>query len=327
MADPLFKVVFAGELMPGIAMDTAKSNLATLFKSDLKKIDSLFSGKPVVLKRELKEAEADKYVIALRNAGALVHKQADLASSLSLVATEEHGGETSGNSGETTDTGRMTCPKCGHEQVKAPECEACGIIIEKFIAYKAQQPEIQTTATSLTEQAASKKSSPYAPPQSEVGETLPEFAELRVFTTDGRIGRLRYLAWSLSLILVMTGGFILAAIGYAITPAIGFILGGAGLIAAMVVGVQIGVQRLHDIGWSGWLYLLALVPYLGSVFTFLLMLIPGSKGANRFGAPPPENTRAVKILAWLWILVVILGGILAAVALPAYQDYVLRASQ
>ena len=159
-----------------------------------------------------------------------------------------------------------------------------------------------------------------------MGEALPEYGELRPFTTDGRIGRLRYLAWSLSLILLMTGGLILAAIGYAITPAIGFLLGGVGLIAAMVVGVQIGVQRLHDIGWSGWLYLLALVPYLGSVFSLVIMLIPGSAGANRYGAPPPENTRAVKVLAGLWILVPVIG-VLAAIALPAYQDYLLKASQ
>jgi uncharacterized membrane protein YhaH (DUF805 family) len=321
----MFKVVFSGELMPGFTLDNVKSYLATLFKSDLSKIDSLFTGRQVVLKRELKEADADKYVAVLRNAGALAHKESDLAASLSLVATEEH--DDAPAAATTTDTGQMTCPKCGHVQVKAVECAACGIIIDKYIARQAQQPDIATTPEiSRPSAAAATSSTPYAPPQSAVGEALPEYGELQPFTTNGRIGRLRYLAWSLSLILLMTGGFILAAIGYAITPAIGFVLGGVGLIAAMVVGVQIGVQRLHDIGWSGWLYLLALVPYLGSVFSLVIMLIPGSAGANRFGAPPPENTRAVKILAGLWILVPVIG-ILAAIALPAYQDYLLKASQ
>jgi hypothetical protein len=93
----------------------------------------------------------------------------------------------------------------------------------------------------------------------------------------------------------------------------------------LVVGVQIGVQRLHDIGWSGWLYLLALVPYLGGVFTLVIMILPGSAGANRYGAPPPENTRAVKVLACLWILVPVIG-ILAAISLPAYQEYIQQAA-
>lgn len=154
---------------------------------------------------------------------------------------------------------------------------------------------------------------------------MPEYSELKVLTTNGRIGRLRYLAWSLSLILALTAAVILVAIGYALTPAIGYLLGAVALAGAMIVGVQIGVQRLHDIGWSGWLYLLILVPYLGSVFSLVIMAWPGSAGSNRFGAPAPENTTAVKILAGLWILVPLLG-ILAAVALPAYQDYLQRAS-
>lgn len=325
MTEPLFKVVFTGELMPGFALDTTKSNLATLFKSDLNKIDHLFTGRPVALKRELKEADADKYVAALRNAGALAHKETDLAASLSLVATEEHDDlPAAAPANDGSNSNQMTCPKCGHAQTKAAECSACGIIIEKFLARQVQQPEGQTAAPLL--EVNKPVVSPYAPPQSAVGETMPEYGELRVFTTDGRIGRLRYLAWSLSLILLLTAGAVLVGIGYAITPAIGYLLGAVGLIAAMVVGVQIGVQRLHDIGWSGWLYLLALIPYLGSVFSLVIMVMPGSSGANRFGAPPPENTRAVKILAGLWLLVPVLG-ILAAIALPAYQDYLLRASQ
>ena len=328
VTEPLFKVVFTGELIPGFAPETVKENLAKLFKSDIKKIDHLFSSKTVVLKRELKEAEADKYLAALRSAGALVRKETDLAASLSLVATEEHD-----NQPAPAETGSassvMTCPKCGHEQVKAAECSACGIIIEKFIARQAQLPKIEAVTAPVAESKNSDvpaaASSPYTPPQASVAENLPEHGELKVFTTNGRIGRLRYMAWSLSLILLLTAGGILAGIGFAITPAIGYLLGIAAVIAMLVVGVQIGVQRLHDIGWSGWLYLLALVPYLGGVFTLVIMILPGSAGANRYGAPPPENTRSVKILACLWILVPVIG-ILAAISLPAYQDYLQRAA-
>ena len=333
MTEPLFKVVFNGELIPGFALDTVKGNLAKLFKSDISKIDYLFTGKPVVLKRELKDADADKYLAALRGAGALVRKESDLAASLSLVATEEHDKQAPPEVAHADSNGVMTCPKCGHEQVKAAECTACGIIIEKFIARQALLPKVETVTAPVAEiskpdtaTATAPASSPYTPPQASVAEALPEYGELKVFTTNGRIGRLRYMAWSLSLILLLTAGIILVGVGYAITPAIGYLLGAVGVIAAMVVGVQIGVQRLHDIGWSGWLYLLVLVPYLGSVFNLVIMILPGSREANRFGAPPPENTRAVKILASLWVLVPVIG-ILAAIALPAYQEYLLQASQ
>jgi hypothetical protein len=65
--------------------------------------------------------------------------------------------------------------------------------------------------------------------------------------------------------------------------------------------VQIAVQRLHDLGWSGWLWFLNLVPLVNSVFPILLLVLPGNAGANQYGAPPPRNSTAVKVLATLWL--------------------------
>jgi len=44
--------------------------------------------------------------------------------------------------------------------------------------------------------------SPYAPPRANVGEALPPFATLKPFSVEGRIGRLRFLAWTMVLSLV-----------------------------------------------------------------------------------------------------------------------------
>ena len=212
----------------------------------------------------------------------------------------------------------MTCPKCGQQQPKAVECSGCGIVIEKFLARQAMLKE------SAIAPAAPIAGSPYATPQAAVGEVLPEFGELNVFTTEGRIGRLRYLAWSLVLMLACLPLFAATAIGFAISEILGAVLVGLVVIAMLVVAVQIGVQRLHDIGWSGWLFLLTLVPLVGGIMNILMLVVPGSDAANRFGPPPPANSTAVKILALLWLLVPVLG-IVAAIALPAYQDYVTRA--
>ena len=151
--------------------------------------------------------------------------------------------------------------------------------------------------------------SPYAPPRAAVGDNLPEYAALKVFTINGRIGRLRYLAWTLVLTVAMlVAGGIIATAGFAVATAsptagmiLGVLLGFALCIAIIVVSVQIGVQRLHDLGWSGWLYLLNLVPLVNSIFPLLLLVMPGNPGANQYGAPPPRNTTAVKVLAWMWL--------------------------
>lgn len=151
--------------------------------------------------------------------------------------------------------------------------------------------------------------SPYAPPRAAVGENLPEYSTLNVFTINGRIGRLRYLAWTLVLTVAMlVAAGIISTVGFAIATAsptiaiiLGSLLGFALFVGLVVVSVQIGVQRLHDLGWSGWLYLLNLVPLVNSVFPLLLLVLPGNAGANQYGAPPPRNSTAVKVLASLWL--------------------------
>jgi uncharacterized membrane protein YhaH (DUF805 family) len=317
MTDTRYKIVFTGEVLPGFDLNTVKNNLTKLFNSDLERINTLFKGTTVDIKKDLGEAEAKQYFNALQKAGAQVRIEHDLSASLTLVKTEDHPLEST-----TPSTAKpMTCPKCGHEQVESPECVACGIIIERYLA---RQASIEQSAALATNQ----PSTPYAPPKSAVVAGLSEVGTLKVFTTDGRIGRLRYLAWSMTMFLV--GAPIIAIFAISLTAAlgtatdgggtfavIGGLLGVLGLIGLAVVSVMIGVQRLHDIGWSGWLILLNLVPAIGSVFALLMFLIPGSTEANRYGPPPPPNSTAVNVMASL-CLILIVGGFLSAFLVPGY---------
>ncbi|MFP6797798.1 MAG: DUF805 domain-containing protein [Pseudomonas sp.] len=309
MTQARFKIVFNGELIPDVSLETAKENLARLFKSDQTRINALFNGGNVDIKRDLSENEADQYLKALQSAGAKVRKEQDLAASLSLVETDDHRTESS----EAENNVPMTCPKCGHQQSKSIECSACGIVIEKFIARQAMLAENPPEVVSAA-------ATPYATPKAAVAEALPEFGELKAFTTDGRIGRLRYLAWSMVLMLACLPLFGIAGGFFAASEILGGLLMVVVGIAVAVVGIMFGVQRLHDIGWSGWLLLVTLVPIVGGVFSLLMFIIPGSTAANRFGPPPPPNSRAVKILALLWVAIIVIG-IVAAIALPAYMGY------
>ena len=173
--------------------------------------------------------------------------------------------------------------------------------------------------------------SPYAPPQARVGENLPPFGTLKPFGVEGRIGRLRYLAWTMVLTLVMLGvGSVVAIFAIALIASdstAGLIVGGLVVvllcIAIAVVSIQISVQRLHDIGWSGWLWLLNLVPFIGSFFPFVLMCVPGNTIANRYGPPPPPNTTAVKVLSSLWVvfIAIVFVGVLAGAFSAIQQEY------
>lgn len=183
----------------------------------------------------------------------------------------------------------------------------------------------ETSSTDFSRPAAS----PYAPPRAAVGDELPEFADLKVFTINGRIGRLRYLAWTLVLTIAMlVAGGIISTASFAVATAsptaaiiLGGVLGFALFIALIVVSVQIGVQRLHDLGWSGWLYLLNLVPLVNSVFPLLMLVLPGNAGANQYGAPPPRNSTAVKVLATLWLAFIpVMLAIVVTLGMNGYLD-------
>ncbi|HIE1101898.1 MULTISPECIES: DUF805 domain-containing protein [Stenotrophomonas] len=51
--------------------------------------------------------------------------------------------------------------------------------------------------------------------------------------------------------------------------------------------ISVAVRRLHDTDRSGWWYLLAFIPIIGLVM-LVFMLLPGTPGDNRFGAPVPH---------------------------------------
>jgi len=72
MSDQQFDIIFRGDIVFGHQLADVKTRLQQLFKADATKIDALFSGRPVPLKRGLDEASAQKYKEALVRAGAQV---------------------------------------------------------------------------------------------------------------------------------------------------------------------------------------------------------------------------------------------------------------
>lgn len=66
-----YNVIFAGRTLPGKEMDSVKMNLMNLLKTDSSAIDHLFSGKPVLIKKNLTAENAQKYQEAFEAAGAV----------------------------------------------------------------------------------------------------------------------------------------------------------------------------------------------------------------------------------------------------------------
>jgi|SRR5690606_448834 len=75
MSDARFNLVFNGELVAGASPDAVKQNLAKLFKLEPARVEAMFSGKPVVLKKDADQATAMKFRAVLRQAGAQVRME------------------------------------------------------------------------------------------------------------------------------------------------------------------------------------------------------------------------------------------------------------
>lgn len=161
---------------------------------------------------------------------------------------------------------------------------------------------------------------PYAAPDlgsSHVDSRDPGVQPVKILSAKGRIGRVRYLAYTFAANVL----FILVALGVSV------LLGTANMAGAYVVllgyvvfAALLTIQRSHDMGWSGWTAIFAFIPMVGLIW----LVMPGTAGSNRFGAPTPPNTWPV-IIGGLLIPFIAAVGMLAAIALPAYQDYVKRA--
>ena len=169
------------------------------------------------------------------------------------------------------------------------------------------------------------KRNPYATPRAKVADDEgQDYGEVRIFSAQGRLGRVRYIGYmaGMSLLIAIVGGGL--AIGALLLEqvAVAIGIGVAAYVALIVLQFLLTIQRAHDFNQTGWLSVLLLVPLVPLIFWF----IPGSKEENQYGKRPPPNTAGVIVLACL-MPVFFIGGILAAVAIPAYQDYAERARQ
>ncbi|OAL77327.1 hypothetical protein AY606_11610 [Acinetobacter sp. SFB] len=149
---------------------------------------------------------------------------------------------------------------------------------------------------------------------------------------SGRFGRLSYLGWNGLLCISMMLIIILIAIGLPglqtpdqrlPTSAILFL--SFVYMCALYFSFIFAIRRLHDCNHSGWLSLLMLIPLINLGLTVYLAFAKGNEHENQFGLPRTTKTWE-KVLAWFYVLIFPLA-LVAAIAVPAYQDYVTRAQQ
>ncbi|TPI20265.1 DUF805 domain-containing protein [Mesorhizobium sp. B3-2-1] len=102
------------------------------------------------------------------------------------------------------------------------------------------------------------------------------------------------LFWTIALLVVIGTGvfadFEMGNFDNAEVPAMTVGLFGLFLLATFLPGLGMIVRRLHDLGLTGWLCLLILIPTFGSLIILVFALIPTQARENQWG-PVPAGVR------------------------------------
>lgn len=112
---------------------------------------------------------------------------------------------------------------------------------------------------------------------------------------SGRAGRVAYLfglvaptaaffaiTWAFGLLQVSFGDLRINLLFYILTL--------VSLALMTLAWFSAVVKRLHDLGQTGWLSLLGLIPVVNLAGGALLLFLPGQPQINRYGPPPPNIT-------------------------------------
>lgn len=57
-------------------------------------------------------------------------------------------------------------------------------------------------------------------------------------------------------------------------------------LGVIVPSIAVTVRRLHDAGYSGWMVLLALIPWVGGIIVLIFTLLVSQPSDNKWGAAP-----------------------------------------
>lgn len=157
--------------------------------------------------------------------------------------------------------------------------------------------------------------SPYAAPEADLrmkGELLPD----RLFSPEGRVGIWRYNARIFQGVLMLMAAAAIIGAGYFsgndIALMISIVPGSVVGIAALAMMVYTSIKRLHDLNYSGWFYLIGIIPLVGVFWVLYYALKPGKDEGNRFGAmrDATQGDKIMGILGILFTLVITIASVI-----------------
>lgn len=97
MTDELFEIAFSGQIIEGADLQSVKQHIGVIFKADEARLQQLFSGRRVVIKREADQAIVTRYQAAFKKAGAICEVRPISQADTSKPTTQSSGSNPPGS--------------------------------------------------------------------------------------------------------------------------------------------------------------------------------------------------------------------------------------
>lgn len=117
MSNTKYRVIFKGDIAKGRNLDDVKKDLASILNADTTKIEKLFSGKHIVIKRDADREICERLKNAFKRSGAICYIQKQESPVIDNVQKQPVQDEKFCPScGEIIKKKAVICPKCGVRQ-------------------------------------------------------------------------------------------------------------------------------------------------------------------------------------------------------------------
>lgn len=317
-----FRVVISGRTLSGVPLADLKEDVGRAFRLQGEQLDLMLTGQPVVVSRSASGEAAEKLLTRLQLLGLearieplpetlkvepvtpkteeLFALAAPTATPVSMPPSPPPPVQTPSPVTSATAevppvqvpvASEVVCPKCGELQPKRTLCRKCGLDMPRYEQAQAVL-EQEAREERLIRLEAARES------RGGKGNGAERQAGLLGMGFSGRLGRLDYFSGSLFSTIIWLVFVLLAAS----TGKIQFV--GLGLLLSAIYFMRCVALRLHDTGRTGWLALVALVPFLGALMTLVLLFIHGDDSDNEYGPPPAEGGGRRAILVLLAVFLV-----------------------
>ncbi len=103
---------------------------------------------------------------------------------------------------------------------------------------------------------------------------------------SGRARRQEYWMFALFYFLIFIAAIVFSSL---LGDTVGTLLIVLIALIHFIPTLAVAIRRLHDIGKSGWMILIAFIPIIGFIWLIVLYATEGTYGENQYGPDPKED--------------------------------------